>query len=166
MRLLVLWAATLAVASGLAVSVAAARDGMGGGFSGGGFHSGFQNFHGEFSGGFRDRDALRFRDRDDFRFRDRDDLRFRDRDDLRFRDGRFFFRRGAFRPFVFFGTTVFEPVPIALYPPVGYPAYAYAPVDGYGGCYQYSTTAVINGALVPAWGIACLQPDGTWRMMP
>jgi hypothetical protein len=145
MQRVVLWAATLSLASILA-AVGAQGRGMGGGA--GGFHGGGGNFHGGFSHGFHDRDDFRFRDRDDFRFR----------------DGRF--RHRPFRPFVFFGTTVFAPVPIAFYPPLPYPAYIYAPVGGYPSCYRYDTTALFNGVPQAVWGIACLQPDGTWRIMP
>jgi hypothetical protein len=77
----------------------------------------------------------------------------------------FFFRHGFFRPFFFFGAPVFAPVPVAFYPPTPYPSYLYAPMEGYPGCYQYQTTIVINGQLAPAWGTACLHPDGTWRLM-
>jgi hypothetical protein len=77
----------------------------------------------------------------------------------------FFFHHGFFRPFFFFGVPVFAPVPIALYPQSPYPSYLYAPMESYPGCYEYQTTIVINGQLAPAWGMACLQPDGTWRMV-
>ena len=77
----------------------------------------------------------------------------------------FFFHHGLFRPFFFFGAPVFAPVPLAFYPPTPYPSYLYAPMEGYPGCYEYQTTDVINGQLAPAWGMACLQPDGTWRVV-
>lgn len=80
-------------------------------------------------------------------------------------DGRFHHHHHFFRPFFFFGTAVFAPVPLAVYP-LPYPAYIYAPVEGYPSCYQYQTTVVIDGQLLPAWGTACLQPDGTWRAFP
>ena len=82
-----------------------------------------------------------------------------------FRHHHFFFRHGFFRPFFFFGAPVFAPVPVAFYPPTPYPSYLYAPMEGYPGCYQYQTTIVVNGQLAPAWGTACLQPDGTWRVV-
>lgn len=81
------------------------------------------------------------------------------------RDGRFRHHHHFFRPFFFFGTAVFAPVPLAIWP-LPYPAYLYAPVEGYPSCYQYQTTIVIYGQLVPAWGTACLQPDGTWSTVP
>jgi hypothetical protein len=77
-----------------------------------------------------------------------------------------FFHHGFFRPFFFFfGAPVFAPVPLAFYPPTPYPSYLYAPMEDYPGCYEYQTTAVINGQPAPAWGMACLQPDGTWRVV-
>jgi hypothetical protein len=83
-------------------------------------------------------------------------------------DGRFhhhFFHHGFFRPFFFFGAAIYAPYPISFYPPTPYPSYLYAPMEGDPGCYEYQTTTVINGQQAPAWGMACLQPDGTWRPM-
>ena len=28
---------------------------------------------------------------------------------------------------------------------------------------EYQTTIIIDGEQLPAWGIVCLQPDGTWQ---
>ena len=125
-----------------------------GGFQGG-FHDGFRGgFHDGFHPGF-------FHDR--FFFRDR--FFFHDR----FFHDRFFFRHTFFHPFFFFGAPVFEPVPIALFPPLPYPAYAYGPAGGgysQGTCYQVQTTIIINGQQTPAWATACQQPDGSWRIVP
>lgn len=71
-----------------------------------------------------------------------------------------------FRPFPFFGATAFYPVPVPLYPPWPYPAYLTAPVAGAPNCYQYQTTIILGGVPQPAIGTACLQPDGTWRVVP
>jgi surface antigen len=30
---------------------------------------------------------------------------------------------------------------------------------------EYQTEIVIDGQVVPAWGTACLQADGSWRML-
>jgi surface antigen len=38
-------------------------------------------------------------------------------------------------------------------------------MEGYPGCHEYETTAEINGQPSPAWGTACLQPDGTWQVI-
>jgi hypothetical protein len=68
-------------------------------------------------------------------------------------------------------------VPIAVAPPVYYyppPVYVYPPAPAYpvavppvaGPCHEYRTTAIINGMPQPAVGRACLQPDGTWRLVP
>jgi hypothetical protein len=167
-------AAALAALLLMADGSALAR-GTGGGFggmmAGGGFRGGagdarmrgdgFRGFDRDGFRGFdrdrgRDVDRARDFDRDHDRFRDRDHDRFRDRDRDRFRD-RFFFHS-----FFFFGTEVFAPVPVALYPWLPYPAYVFAAAPG-PSCYQYQTTLSIDGALVPAWGTACRQPDGTWR---
>jgi hypothetical protein len=78
---------------------------------------------------------------------------------------RFFHHHGFFRPFFLFGAPVFAPVPVALYPFSPYPSYLYAPLESYPGCYEYQTTIVVNGQLAPAWGMACLQPSGTWRLL-
>jgi hypothetical protein len=75
----------------------------------------------------------------------------------------FFVHHHFFRPFFVFGAPVFAPFPVAFYPPAPYPAYLYAPMEGDPGCYEYQTTTEVNGQLAPAWGMACLQPDGTWR---
>jgi surface antigen len=54
---------------------------------------------------------------------------------------------------------------VAFYPPTDHPYYLYAPMEGYPGCYEYETTVDINGQPSPAWGTACLQPDGTWQVI-
>jgi hypothetical protein len=77
----------------------------------------------------------------------------------------FFLHHGFFRPFFFFGAPVYAPFPVAFYPPTPYPSYLYAPMEGYPGCYEYETTTEINGQPAPAWGMACLQSDGTWQMV-
>ena len=39
-------------------------------------------------------------------------------------------------------------------------------VDGQGrACREYQTSVVIGGASRPAYGTACQQPDGTWRVV-
>lgn len=32
-------------------------------------------------------------------------------------------------------------------------------------CREYQSTAVVNGQRVPSYGTACLQPDGSWRIV-
>ena len=73
-------------------------------------------------------------------------------------------RHVFFRPFFFFGAPVFAPLPIALYPAVPYPAYFVAPIAGWPNCYEYQTTAIIGGLAQPAFGPACLGPDGLWHI--
>jgi len=75
----------------------------------------------------------------------------------------FFFHRGLFRPFFFFGTPAFAPIPVALDPPYDYPGYLYDQAGGaQGNCYEYESMIAMYGAPTPAWGTACMQPDGTW----
>lgn len=73
-------------------------------------------------------------------------------------------RHVFFRPFFFFGAPVFAPVPVALYPVQPYPAYFVAPIAGWPNCYQYQTTVIIGGLAEPAFGTACLGPDGLWHI--
>lgn len=155
MRWLMIAAALVAFL--LTANGSASARGMGGGFGGmmaggGGFRGGDMGMRGDGFRGFDDRG----RDFDQTRDFDRDHDRFRDRFHDRFHD-RFFFHS-----FFFFGTEVFAPIPVALYPWLPYPAYVFAAAPG-SSCYQYQTTLSIEGKLVPAWGTACLQPDGTWR---
>lgn len=78
-----------------------------------------------------------------------------------------------------FGAPLFAPVP-AYYPPppvyyappppvyyVPPPADEPAPVPAAASrqCREYSTTTVIAGAPQEVYGTACLQPDGTWRIV-
>ncbi len=92
---------------------------------------------------------------------------------------------------VFFGFNAWAP-PYYSYPPPYYypPAYyypppVYAPPPGYGTvqplpaapaspvyqdssgrtCREYQTTVQVDGQWQPGYGTACLQPDGTWRMV-
>lgn len=78
----------------------------------------------------------------------------------------FFFVRPFSHPFFFFGRTVFAPVPFVFNPPLPFPSYFVAPTIGQSTCYQYQTTIIIAGQPQPAFGTACLQPDGTWRIVP
>ncbi len=58
------------------------------------------------------------------------------------------------------------PPPVVYSPPPGVyaPGAVNAPASG-GYCREYQSTTVINGAPQPMYGTACLQPDGTWRIM-
>jgi hypothetical protein len=79
------------------------------------------------------------------------------------------------RGFVGFGFSAplgpaYYPPPPAYYPP---PAYAYPPPvasrpaaptsSGY--CREYQATMTIDGRPQPVYGTACLQPDGSWRIV-
>jgi hypothetical protein len=89
--------------------------------------------------------------------------------------GRVFFGLG-------FGAPAYYPYPYYYPPYYYYPPPAYAPVPPYGtvqptpspaaptaqdgsgkSCREYQTTVQVDGQWQPAYGTACLQPDGTWR---
>jgi hypothetical protein len=66
----------------------------------------------------------------------------------------------------------YYPPPQAYYPPPaysGYPAYppmvSAAPTQPSGTCREYQTTTIIGGVPQQTYGTACLQPDGTWRIV-
>jgi hypothetical protein len=95
--------------------------------------------------------------------------------------------RADARAFVAFGVGVpffaapgyYYPPPVVAYPPPVYygpPAVAYAPGAAYAPsapvaqqsqqyCREYQTTSIINGRPQQVFGTACLQPDGTWRIV-
>jgi hypothetical protein len=57
----------------------------------------------------------------------------------------------------------YEPPPVAYAPPPAYaPPSAPASSDG---CREYQSTATIDGRPQQTHGIACRQPDGTWRIV-
>jgi hypothetical protein len=69
----------------------------------------------------------------------------------------------------------YAPPPATFYTPP--PAYAQAPVDAmpaspvytdsYGRqCREFQSTVTVGGAPQPSFGTACLQPDGSWRIVP
>lgn len=76
---------------------------------------------------------------------------------------------------------VIGPPPVAYPPPAYYypppplpqvappPAYAYppayAPAPPRRTCREYQTTTIIDGRPQPTYGTACLQPDGSWRIV-
>lgn len=66
----------------------------------------------------------------------------------------------------------YPPPPVYYYPPP--PAYYPAPVAAAPAsavapqqqpCREYQSTAVIDGRAQPTYGTACLQPDGSWRIV-
>jgi hypothetical protein len=85
-------------------------------------------------------------------------------------------RHHHYRPPTFFGPppVYYVRPPVYLPPP---PVYYAPPVYGEpipfqaqpqiqrGICREYQSTAVVNGAVVPTYGTACQQPDGTWRLI-
>lgn len=77
------------------------------------------------------------------------------------------YRYGHWRPYVYAAPIVVVPYPRRVYPaPVYHAPVAPAPAGvapSY--CREFRTTININGTLQPAWGTACLQPDGTWRFV-
>jgi hypothetical protein len=91
-------------------------------------------------------------------------------------DGRVFFGFNAWAPPYYY--------PPPYYPPAYYypPPVVYAPAPSYGTvqplaappgyqdgtgrtCREYQTTVQVDGQWQPGYGTACLQPDGTWRMI-
>jgi surface antigen len=69
---------------------------------------------------------------------------------------------------------VYQPMPVGYEPPVyqppsPYPARATTPYGtadaGQNYCQPYSATMTINGVPHPTQGTACLQADGTWRVV-
>jgi hypothetical protein len=61
----------------------------------------------------------------------------------------------------------YVPPPPVVYAPPPAPAYYAPPAAAPAGqqCREYQSTAVINGQPQPTVGTACLQPDGTWRIV-
>jgi hypothetical protein len=62
----------------------------------------------------------------------------------------------------------YAPPPVAYSsPPVAYaPPPAYAPSGpSQNNCREYQATATIDGRPQPTHGLACLQPDGSWRIV-
>jgi hypothetical protein len=63
---------------------------------------------------------------------------------------------------------VYYPPPAPVYyvpPPAGTPVPAPTPDTTSGQCREYSSTTVIAGTPQQVYGTACLQPDGTWRIV-
>lgn len=61
---------------------------------------------------------------------------------------------------------IYMPAPAPSAPPI--PANAVSPVyqDRTGHyCREYQANIVVNGRSQPSYGTACLQPDGTWRIV-
>jgi hypothetical protein len=145
MKRVIVWAFLVVAASAIVAAPARAdRGGFGrGGFGRGGVFMPHQVF--------------------DHRFDRRFDTRFFGRG---FFDRRFFFpHRVFFRPFFFFGQTIVAPLPIELFAPPASPAYLMGPIDGAPGCYDYQTTIAIEGQMTPAYGAACMAPDGSWQVV-
>ncbi len=59
----------------------------------------------------------------------------------------------------------YAPPPAVYVPPapVYAPAPAYAPAPGQ--CREYQSTTMIEGRPQQVYGTACLQPDGSWRIV-
>jgi hypothetical protein len=64
---------------------------------------------------------------------------------------------------------IYAPPSVLYAPPPDYvpaPApTAYAPAPAAETCREYQTTIQVNGQPQPSYGTACLQPDGTWRIV-
>jgi hypothetical protein len=59
----------------------------------------------------------------------------------------------------------YYPPPVYYYPPPTYPPLPSATTAPQQNCREYQTTTIIGGRPQPAYGTACLQPDGTWRVV-
>lgn len=82
---------------------------------------------------------------------------------------RFFFHHHRFfRPFFAFdfASPFFVGPPLVVYPLPAYAGYPAAPAYGQENCQQVQLTVIINGQPQAAYGLACQQPDGTWRIIP
>ena len=63
---------------------------------------------------------------------------------------------------------VYAPPPVVYAPPapmVVNPASAPYVANNGQTCREYQSTTMIGGATRPVYGTACLQPDGTWRIV-
>ncbi len=64
---------------------------------------------------------------------------------------------------------VYAPPPVYVPPPSAYYAppqsYAPAPAQTTSQCREYNATTMIGGTPQQTVGTACLQPDGTWRIV-
>ena len=58
---------------------------------------------------------------------------------------------------------VYAPPPV-IYAPAPAPA-AYAPAPASQTCRQFQSTIQVDGKPQQSYGTACLQPDGTWRIV-
>jgi hypothetical protein len=72
-------------------------------------------------------------------------------------------------PVAFGGPVYYPPVyypspPVYYYPPPAYLPPPAAPASQQN-CREYQTATIIGGRPQPAYGTACLQPDGTWRIV-
>jgi hypothetical protein len=57
----------------------------------------------------------------------------------------------------------YAPPPVAYAPPPT--AYAQPPAPAGDGCREYQSTATIDGRPTATHGVACRQPDGSWRIV-
>jgi len=72
-------------------------------------------------------------------------------------------------PSYYYGPRYYYPPPPVVYapPPVTYapPAPAAAPAISQEHCREYQAPAVVGGEPGNTYGTACLQPDGSWRIV-
>jgi hypothetical protein len=86
--------------------------------------------------------------------------------------GGVYFSFGApdyYPPSYYYGPRYYYPPPPVVYapPPVTYapPAPAAAPAISQDNCREYQAPAVVGGEPGNTYGTACLQPDGSWRIV-
>ena len=74
----------------------------------------------------------------------------------------------GFGPWSYYGYDpyYYYPPPVAYAPPpVAYAQPPTAPAYDQSFCRNYQTTVVVDGVSQPTSGVACRQPDGTWRIV-
>lgn len=68
-------------------------------------------------------------------------------------------------PRVVYVTPPPPPVYVVPAPQAAYQTLPGGPLTQQTQCREYQSTAVVNGQQVPSYGTACLQPDGSWRIV-
>lgn len=73
----------------------------------------------------------------------------------------------VFAPPLYYGPPVYYPPPVVYTQPAPIVAQPASPPYLRNGqtCREYRTTVVIGGVQRPSYGTACLQPDGSWRIV-
>ena len=84
---------------------------------------------------------------------------------------RFFFGFSTFVPvfpypvYPYYPPYYYPPPPAYGYPPAGYQTPLYLGAEVGQGCREYTAPVTVGGMVVQSYGIACLRPDGSWRIL-